>query len=184
MVATRKTADTSPTELAELMVGRKVLLRVEKTKAQPGDEVLRVDGLRAGRPAQGVERFAQDRVFPPARGGILGMPAWPGMASRNCWKCGRSAPGRKAGMVAAANRCRCPGQKLQQGRRGRRAAGIAHVPVRIAHRPRAGAAVSRDGKTPHLVTNTHPGYNQQPVGGFVMAQRITCRHRPPRWNGF
>ena len=36
MVATRKTAETSVEELAELMVGRRVLLRVEKGPARPG----------------------------------------------------------------------------------------------------------------------------------------------------
>ncbi len=46
MVATRRTAETTPTELAELMVGRKVLLRVEKTPAQPGPVVLQARGLR------------------------------------------------------------------------------------------------------------------------------------------
>lgn len=40
MVATLRTADTSPQELAELMVGRKVLLRVDKAPAQPGAPVL------------------------------------------------------------------------------------------------------------------------------------------------
>lgn len=56
MVATRVTSDTSPTELAELMVGRKVLLRVVKTPASPSEEVLRVQGLRL-RDSQGVERL-------------------------------------------------------------------------------------------------------------------------------
>ncbi|WP_299878295.1 ABC transporter ATP-binding protein [uncultured Sulfitobacter sp.] len=46
MTATVKTAETSPAELAELMVGRKVLLRVDKVPAQPGDVVLDVKGLR------------------------------------------------------------------------------------------------------------------------------------------
>ncbi|WP_436398905.1 ABC transporter ATP-binding protein [Roseobacter sp. S98] len=46
MTATVKTADTSPAELAELMVGRKVLLRVDKKPAMPGDVVLDVKGLR------------------------------------------------------------------------------------------------------------------------------------------
>jgi simple sugar transport system ATP-binding protein len=46
MTATVKTAETSPAELAELMVGRKVLLRVDKTPATPGDVVLDVQGLR------------------------------------------------------------------------------------------------------------------------------------------
>ncbi|MGB7433325.1 MAG: ATP-binding cassette domain-containing protein, partial [Ahrensia sp.] len=45
MVATRKTADTSVEELAELMVGRRVLLRVEKGPANPGDVKLAVQNL-------------------------------------------------------------------------------------------------------------------------------------------
>ena len=40
-----KTAETSREELAEMMVGRKVLLRVDKTPAKPGDPVLSVKGL-------------------------------------------------------------------------------------------------------------------------------------------
>ncbi len=46
MTATVKTAETSPEELAELMVGRKVLLDVAKTPAQPGKVVLEVENLR------------------------------------------------------------------------------------------------------------------------------------------
>ncbi|WP_368185121.1 ABC transporter ATP-binding protein [Aestuariibius sp. HNIBRBA575] len=46
MTATVKTAETSPQELAELMVGRKVLLRVDKTPAQPKQVVLNVQDLR------------------------------------------------------------------------------------------------------------------------------------------
>ena len=42
MTATVKTAETSPEELAELMVGRKVLLRVDKKPANPGEVVLEV----------------------------------------------------------------------------------------------------------------------------------------------
>ncbi|WP_084115560.1 ABC transporter ATP-binding protein [Paracoccus sphaerophysae] len=42
MVATVRTADTSPEQLAELMVGRKVLLRVDKAPARPGAPVLEV----------------------------------------------------------------------------------------------------------------------------------------------
>ncbi|QDZ00781.1 ABC transporter ATP-binding protein [Nitratireductor mangrovi] len=45
MVATRKTADTTVEELAELMVGRRVLLRVEKGEANPGDFKLSVKNL-------------------------------------------------------------------------------------------------------------------------------------------
>jgi ABC-type uncharacterized transport system ATPase subunit len=42
MVATRKTSETTVEELAELMVGRRVLLRVQKGEARPGDVVLSV----------------------------------------------------------------------------------------------------------------------------------------------
>ncbi|MBM3613139.1 MAG: ATP-binding cassette domain-containing protein, partial [Alphaproteobacteria bacterium] len=56
MVATLETAATSPPELAELMVGRKVLLRVEKAPARPGPVRLRAEGLRL-RDAGGVERL-------------------------------------------------------------------------------------------------------------------------------
>ena len=45
MVAHRETADTSAEELAELMVGRRVVLKVDKTPAQPGDVVLRAQNL-------------------------------------------------------------------------------------------------------------------------------------------
>jgi ABC-type uncharacterized transport system ATPase subunit len=45
MVAHRRTAETTRDELAELMVGRKVLLRVVKGEAHPGPVVLDVEGL-------------------------------------------------------------------------------------------------------------------------------------------
>jgi ABC-type uncharacterized transport system ATPase subunit len=45
MVAHRRTAETSTEELAELMVGRKVLLRVDKGPARPGQTILEVEGL-------------------------------------------------------------------------------------------------------------------------------------------
>ncbi len=45
MTATLKTDDTSPEDLAELMVGRKVLLRVDKTTAKPTKPVLEVQNL-------------------------------------------------------------------------------------------------------------------------------------------
>ena len=45
MTATLKTAKTSPEDLAELMVGRKVLLRVDKTPAKPKNPVLEIQDL-------------------------------------------------------------------------------------------------------------------------------------------
>ena len=45
MVGTVKPAQTNETMLAQMMVGRKVILRVEKTPASPGEVVLQVQGL-------------------------------------------------------------------------------------------------------------------------------------------
>jgi simple sugar transport system ATP-binding protein len=47
VVATTSPAESSPAELARLMVGRPVLLRVEKGQSHPGDPVLRLEGLTA-----------------------------------------------------------------------------------------------------------------------------------------
>jgi len=55
MTATVKTAETNPQELAELMVGRKVLLQVDKVPATPGKPVLEIENLRVTDEA-GVER--------------------------------------------------------------------------------------------------------------------------------
>mgnify|MGYP005848163275 CR=1 FL=1 len=56
MVATRPTAGTTAEELAELMVGRRVLLRVEKGPARPGAVRLSVEGAQVV-DGQGVERL-------------------------------------------------------------------------------------------------------------------------------
>ncbi len=45
MVGTKDTKDTNSTELARMMVGREVLLRVKKDKAEPGASVLKLENL-------------------------------------------------------------------------------------------------------------------------------------------
>ncbi|MCD2184043.1 ABC transporter ATP-binding protein [Rhizobium sp. GN54] len=62
MVATRETDKTSVEELAELMVGRRVLLRVEKGTAHPGDVKLSVKNLtvRDGRGVTMVDDVSLD----------------------------------------------------------------------------------------------------------------------------
>src|ERR1043166_8012647 len=71
VVATRPTTETTPQQLAELMVGRTVTLRVDKSPAQPGETVLEVvdlvieDGLGVRR-VKGVS-------FAVRRGEIVGV---------------------------------------------------------------------------------------------------------------
>jgi simple sugar transport system ATP-binding protein len=71
MVKTLATAETSPAELAELMVGRRVLLRVEKGEARPGRTVLEAAGLDLV-DDQGVHRLKQVS-FALRAGEILGV---------------------------------------------------------------------------------------------------------------
>jgi len=71
MTATVKTADTSPTELAELMVGRKVLLRVDKAPAQIKHKILEVQNLNVT-DDNGVHRV-KDVSLDVHAGEILGI---------------------------------------------------------------------------------------------------------------
>ncbi len=71
IVATRKTSETSVEELAELMVGRRVLLRVEKGKANPGAVQLSVKGLTV-RDGRGV-RMVDNVSFDVRAGEIVGI---------------------------------------------------------------------------------------------------------------
>jgi simple sugar transport system ATP-binding protein len=71
MVAHRKTSETSKEELAELMVGRKVLLQVEKTEASPGEPILELDNVGYV-DETGVNRL-KDISFTLGKGEILGV---------------------------------------------------------------------------------------------------------------
>ncbi|MGI9357709.1 MAG: ABC transporter ATP-binding protein, partial [Rhizobiaceae bacterium] len=71
MVATRETVKTSPEELAELMVGRRVLLRVEKETAAPGEVVMQVRDLTV-RDRRGVD-MVKGVSFDLRAGEIVGI---------------------------------------------------------------------------------------------------------------
>ncbi len=71
MVATRRTAQTTVEELAELMVGRRVLLRVDKKPAVPGDVALSVRSLVV-KDGRGVT-MVDDVSFDVAAGEIVGI---------------------------------------------------------------------------------------------------------------
>ena len=71
VVANVATADTSREQLAELMVGRKVLLRVEKRPATPGEVLLQAEHL-AYTDGAGVRRV-KDVSLSARRGEIVGI---------------------------------------------------------------------------------------------------------------
>ena len=71
VVGTVRTADTNPEQLAEMMVGRKVLLRVERKPATPGRVVLEVEDL-AVTDGAGVARV-RGVTFAVRAGEIVGI---------------------------------------------------------------------------------------------------------------
>ncbi len=128
MVGHVATADTSPADLAERMVGRKVLLRVDKAPANPGRTVLEVDNLRVV-DSKGVERLRGISLNVRA-GEILGIAGVAGNGQSELL-------GVLGGLMRGTGAVRVNGQALDithaaMGQE-RRAAGIAHVPEDRQH---------------------------------------------------
>ncbi|MDE4174729.1 ABC transporter ATP-binding protein [Phaeobacter sp. PT47_59] len=124
MTATVKTSETNPEHLAELMVGRKVLLRVDKVPAQPGKPILEVENLRVVDEA-GVERVKGIDLNVRA-GEILGIAGVAGNGQSELLEV-------LGGMRPGTGTVRLNGQPLPltgvgSDGRARRAAHVAHVP--------------------------------------------------------
>jgi simple sugar transport system ATP-binding protein len=124
MTATVKTSDTSPQELAELMVGRKVLLQVDKVPAQPKEKVLDIQDLRVT-DDDGVERVKGINLN-VRQGEILGIAGVAGNGQSELLEV-------LGGYRAAKGHIRLNGEDIDlTGKHSdgqtRRAKGIAHVP--------------------------------------------------------
>jgi len=123
VVGNVRTSETSAAELARLMVGRDVLLRVEKTPAHPADAVLGVRGLTV-RGRDGRRRL--DGVsFHVCAGEIVGVAGVEGNGQTELVEAlaGLVASGQIAGDVTVR------GSDIRRlDARRRRDAGIAHVP--------------------------------------------------------
>ena len=124
MTATVKTAETSPEQLAELMVGRKVLLRVDKVPAQPGEVVLDVSNLKVV-DDKGVTRLKGVDLQVRA-GEILGIAGVAGNGQSELLEV-------LGGYMIGTGEVRLNGAPIDLSGRhadgqSRRAKGIAHVP--------------------------------------------------------
>ncbi len=124
MTATVKTADTNPAELAELMVGRKVLLRVDKAPASPKENVLEIEDLSVI-DDDGVERLKKINLTVRA-GEILGVAGVAGNGQSELLEV-------LGGYQKASGRIRINGEDIDltgaaSDGQTRRARGIAHVP--------------------------------------------------------
>ena len=124
MTATVKTSETSPERLAEMMVGRKVLLQVDKKPAQPKQPVLEVKNLRRV-DDKGVERLKGISLEVRA-GEILGIAGVAGNGQSDLLEV-------LGGYADATGTVRVNGQEIDlsgahSDGQSRRARGIAHVP--------------------------------------------------------
>ncbi len=120
-VATRSTSETSPEELARLMVGREVLFRLEKTSCEPGAPVLDIENLRAlndkGLPAlRGVSLTVR-------AGEIVGIAGVAGNGQRELAEVITGLRDAVAGEVRVSGGCVTNCSPLQAIR-----AGVSHVP--------------------------------------------------------
>ncbi len=150
MTATVSTNETSPAALAELMVGRKVLLRVDKAPAKPGAAVLEVQDLSVT-DEKGVERLRNVSLNVRA-GEIVGIAGVAGNGQSELLEV-------LGGMRSGTGEIRLNGAPLPLVGTGadgqaRRAAGIAHV---AEDRQREGLIMDF-----HAWENAGFGYHREP----------------------
>lgn len=124
MTATKPTAQTNPEELAELMVGRHVLLNVEKGPANPGAPLLTVERLNVT-DEQGVQKL-KDVSFEVRAGEILGVAGVAGNGQSELLEIISGISPADSGRVLIR------GEEIDTGKSAnpnmRRHRGIAHVP--------------------------------------------------------
>jgi ABC-type uncharacterized transport system ATPase subunit len=123
VVGQLQTSETNAAELARLMVGRDVLLRVEKQLAHPGDAVLRVSNLYVkGR--DGTRRL-DDISFDVRAGEIVGIAGVEGNGQTELIEtlAGLSDPARVGGEVLFEGKT-----IMRLNARERKERGIAHIP--------------------------------------------------------
>jgi simple sugar transport system ATP-binding protein len=120
VVAEMETANTSPRELAEKMVGRPVLLDVQKSAARPGATLLEVADLEV-RDRRGVARV-KGVSFAVRAAEIVGIAGVAGNGQSELLEA-------LAGLTAPSlGKIRLAGAEVSAGARERRGQGLAHVP--------------------------------------------------------
>jgi len=124
MTATVKTADTSPEQLAELMVGRKVLLQIDKKPATTGACILEIENLEVT-DEKGVKRVKGVSLEVKA-GEILGIAGVSGNGQTELLEV-------LGGYMPASGTIRINGTEIDLSGKhsdgqSRRARSIAHVP--------------------------------------------------------
>ncbi|MBL8838838.1 MAG: ABC transporter ATP-binding protein [Alphaproteobacteria bacterium] len=136
VVDTVDTASTSREQLAEMMVGRRVILRVQKAPAKPGKDVLRVEHLDVV-DGRGVRRV-KDASFAVRAGEIVGIAGVSGNGQSELLAAIAGLLQPSAGRIVYHDRDLADASDGEPARRARRMK-LAHVPE---DRHRMGMVVS------------------------------------------
>ncbi len=122
MIGTVQRADTDQRQLATMMVGREVLLRVEKGAASPAETRLEVRHLALQHPFK-PRRVLDDVSFAVRGGEILGVAGIEGNGQSELVECVTGLRSPDEGVVVLQGT-----DVTQAGARVRREAGLSHVP--------------------------------------------------------
>ena len=182
MVATLPTKNTNPEQLAELMVGRRVLLRIEKGPAHPGKTLLEVRNLVVADDL-GIVRV-KDVSFSVRAGEIVGIAGVSGNGQTELLEAVTGMRDQRAGEVILN------GKPLSlrgdDGAARARAAGLAHVPE---DRQRMGLVTSfAEWENAILGYQDDPAYGRGPLLDIAAAKRDAAERiatfdvRPPDIN--
>ena len=165
MVATVKTAETSPEQLAELMVGRRVLLRIDKGEAHPGKTMLEVQNLVVADDL-GIVRV-KDVSFSVRAGEIVGIAGVSGNGQSELLESVTGMRDQRSGNVLLnGNPLSLKGD---DGAARARAAGLAHVPE---DRQRMGLVTSfSEWENSILGYHETPTYGTGPLLDIAAAKR-------------
>ncbi len=159
-------AGTTKEQLARMMVGRDVLLRVTREESTPGDPVLQVRRLSAARP-QGLARARRGRPRGAGAARSWASPASRATARPNWSRCSRVSGRRRPAPSRSAAARRRTGAPRQV-----RDLGVAHIP--------------EDRQARGLVLGLHdrgepgPGQASPPA---VLQTRVALARRHPRSRG-
>src|SRR5690606_17985486 len=170
MVATVKTAETSPEELAELMVGRRVLLRVDKTPAHPGQTLLEVQNLVVN-DDMGITRV-KGVNFSIRAGEIVGIAGVSGNGQSELLESISGMRDQKAGNVLLKGNALS--LKGDDGAARARDAGLSHVPE---DRQRMGLVTSfAEWENAILGYQDSPEYGSGPFLDIAAAKKAAADH--------
>ncbi|MEW5813962.1 MAG: ABC transporter ATP-binding protein [Spirochaetota bacterium] len=179
VVNTRRTAETTPQQLANMMVGREVLLRINKTPANPGEVIFQVQDLvvldNRGLPAvRGV-------TFEVRQGEILGIA---GVEGNGQTELVEAITGLR---TAEAGRINLNGRDISRSSpRRRRELGLSHIPE---DRYTTGLNMQADLKDNAIVGSYyHPPFSNWNILSFSRIRQFTSQLfrefdvRTPGWN--